>query len=762
MKCIRYAISSCFLFAAFLGWSLLGSTDVWAQNGYTFLRKSENNRTMQWKRVGPGGQSNFPIQVVLDDAGSPDIPKKSIEDILKKSVNAWNGIQCTLPKLLGYGGLVQNRKVPFADRTNVVKFIQKPADWLWPKNQFAVTITTALVRSGLITDADILLNDWNFKFGINGGSKQADLQATLTHELGHVLGLDHSSVPNSTMYFAANVGETGKRILKEDDKKGICDLYPIQPCKEGEEKTAEGLSCFNGRWEPICALYSQACHPCRRDADCYGSKNFCITGVDGGRCGYECSNTKPCEAGYSCRTVQNPQGQKIGQNCIPDQATCRGASKYPCCRTTDDCLPTYNCVNGSCIRDAICRKRGETCSTKQTCCPGNACVNDGTGTQCRAPCDPFAPVCPRGLLCALAEKGEGFCVPPNGGGKEGDVCDSSQKRCEFGLYCDPTQNRCRFLCRPKVQGSCPPSYICKAVTATGEGLCYKDGRPCKTAAECPTGQICQNGFCRACTADSECPTRHRCVRSVCVSMCASKDDCPAQHECTNGVCEAGIRCSKDSDCTGGYVCKAGTCSAPQSGSCKIDADCGKGRLCVKGNCELPSECTQKCTSTEKCLNRQCVPLTCSSDGQCGTGFICRNSECIVATNNCGGSGPCPAGKECIQGRCVGQIGTICLGDESCVPGLTCAQGIKFKRCSKICAGASDCPNGFFCVELSGIGSGCWKAEEATCNQGVCKLTKEGCACSSGGQPPILEGLLCLLFLLMWLAYKRKTVELECK
>ena len=62
-----------------------------------------------------------------------------------------------------------------------------------------------------------------------------DIQNTLTHEIGHVIGLDHAPDEDSTMFASAPSGETTKRILDEGTQKALCEIYPrgdpfSQPC----------------------------------------------------------------------------------------------------------------------------------------------------------------------------------------------------------------------------------------------------------------------------------------------------------------------------------------------------------------------------------------------------------------------------------------------------------------------------------------------------------------------------------------------------
>ncbi|MFL5356747.1 myxosortase-dependent metalloprotease, MXAN_2677/MXAN_2678 family [Archangium sp.] len=113
-----------------------------------------------------------------------------------------------------------------------------------------LTTTTFSFRTGYILDADIELNastnGRGFTFTtvdsppcdgqVSSECVVTDIQNTLTHELGHVVGLDHVSVPGSTMEPTAPPGETHKRIIDAGSAQGFCDAYPrgLPPTQCGE------------------------------------------------------------------------------------------------------------------------------------------------------------------------------------------------------------------------------------------------------------------------------------------------------------------------------------------------------------------------------------------------------------------------------------------------------------------------------------------------------------------------------------------------
>jgi predicted Zn-dependent protease len=74
-----------------------------------------------------------------------------------------------------------------------------------------------------ITEADINFNP-AYSWSSNPTSGQYDIQSVFTHELGHALGLGHSS--NSSAVMQATIGDGVKRrTISNDDILGIEDIY---------------------------------------------------------------------------------------------------------------------------------------------------------------------------------------------------------------------------------------------------------------------------------------------------------------------------------------------------------------------------------------------------------------------------------------------------------------------------------------------------------------------------------------------------------
>jgi MYXO-CTERM domain-containing protein len=55
-----------------------------------------------------------------------------------------------------------------------------------------------------------------------------DLRNTLTHEVGHFVGLAHARDPAATMDASTQMREVEKRTLAADDVDGVCAIYPAE------------------------------------------------------------------------------------------------------------------------------------------------------------------------------------------------------------------------------------------------------------------------------------------------------------------------------------------------------------------------------------------------------------------------------------------------------------------------------------------------------------------------------------------------------
>lgn len=160
-------------------------------------------------------------------------------------------------------------------------------------------------RDGAILDADIEINGVNFGLVVEGQGRTgapcvADFENTLTHELGHLLGLDHTCydglgprpldgdgepIPNcfpesqlpaeardATMYNFQDCGETKKISLEADDLAGACAIYPSTEAPTGEchYPTVPGGFCAAGGgggstwWLVLLALLALRAPACSR------------------------------------------------------------------------------------------------------------------------------------------------------------------------------------------------------------------------------------------------------------------------------------------------------------------------------------------------------------------------------------------------------------------------------------------------------------------------------------------------------------------
>lgn len=205
----------------------------------------------------------------VDPAGNQRTPGDTEFPAIDASFQTWNGLAATCSDYAFQKGpaakkLAVEYRQGASDNENIVLFRETNCnavvafdDVCWAENNcgnkfncwdsgdatIALTTTTFSFRTGFIFDADIELNaapheaSAGFLFtavnsppcqegAVSASCVATDIQNTLTHEIGHVIGLDHSPDEGSTMEATAPIGETNKRALDPGTASGFCSMYP--------------------------------------------------------------------------------------------------------------------------------------------------------------------------------------------------------------------------------------------------------------------------------------------------------------------------------------------------------------------------------------------------------------------------------------------------------------------------------------------------------------------------------------------------------
>lgn len=143
--------------------------------------------------------------------------------LVSGATDAWRGAPGA-PSLVVAGTTQREPGYHPRDGENGVYLVR--GEWRYG-TALAITVTTTREGSDEILDADVLIADRDDLWRDEAPPRAThyDLLSTLTHELGHVLGLGESEVPGATMYARLARGDDGPRTIEADDEEGVLTIY---------------------------------------------------------------------------------------------------------------------------------------------------------------------------------------------------------------------------------------------------------------------------------------------------------------------------------------------------------------------------------------------------------------------------------------------------------------------------------------------------------------------------------------------------------
>lgn len=236
------------------------------------------------------------IQVSLSTSlttQNPNIrPDSDVAGAIRRSFSAWEAVGAIEFEQAWSERQSVSPSGNAGDGVSLVTIAQSPENLLlFSRDQGDVSARTRVFYNGrgFITEADIVLNPYQ-QFSTDGSIGTFDLESTLTHEIGHLLGLEHSSVFGATMH--DNYGKNGvfslqsfsARTLADDDIASARAIYGTKGDQDGCCGKIVGRVQTSGKIARILQIWAEDAETGRVSAEILASVdgNFRLEGLPAG------------------------------------------------------------------------------------------------------------------------------------------------------------------------------------------------------------------------------------------------------------------------------------------------------------------------------------------------------------------------------------------------------------------------------------------------------------------------------------------------
>ncbi len=205
------------------------------------------------------------VSYAVNKRGTDRFDPEESRAAIRKTFQAWSDVACADGTT---AAMTFQEREPVPCRTseynktganlNVVFF----QDTNWKYRGIDATLAKTSVTynddTGEIYDADIEINATYNQFTMTDDPDKADtdLQAVLTHEVGHFIGIAHSSNSEAVMYAEYTPGSLTQRTLKPDDVEAVCAVYPADRGVACNTEPRGGFSATCNEPEPatVCSI----------------------------------------------------------------------------------------------------------------------------------------------------------------------------------------------------------------------------------------------------------------------------------------------------------------------------------------------------------------------------------------------------------------------------------------------------------------------------------------------------------------------------
>jgi uncharacterized protein (TIGR03382 family) len=204
--------------------------------GYT-LKSTDEGELLRWQ--------TFPVSYTWNGGGplAVDDPEQELASAFAR----WEEVPGTGLSFLSIDGHVPS---PVESPEDALDLVWPTRDWPFDPDLLAMTSSWSRDDSGELVAYDVRVNA-NQPWATDGRPDAYDFRAAMTHEVGHVLGLDHSELETATMFATTARGEPRRADLDPDDEAGVRFLYRASRA----DSAGLGLSCSTTPNTPVATTF---------------------------------------------------------------------------------------------------------------------------------------------------------------------------------------------------------------------------------------------------------------------------------------------------------------------------------------------------------------------------------------------------------------------------------------------------------------------------------------------------------------------------